>query len=76
MMSGHGAKPIFGRPEHSLTSLPHPPLTSNFYFIPPTLLKVNVICVSSLILTGFINKLPIDYVIYMVNIPSISKTFS
>ena len=74
MMSGHGAKSIFGRPEHSLT--PIPPLTSNFYFIPPPLLKVNVICVSSLILTGFINKLPIDYVIYMVKIPSISKTFS
>ena len=55
MMSSHGANPNFfnkkktkiGRPEHSLT--PHP-LTSDkiSFLLPLILLKVDVICVSSL----------------------------
>ena len=57
MMSSHGANPNFfnkkktkiGRPEHSLT--PHPLTSDNIsFFLYPVLLllKVDVICVSSL----------------------------
>ena len=53
MMSGHGGNPIFlnkkiktERPEHLLT--PPPPTSDNISFVPysPSLLKVDVTCVS------------------------------
>ena len=53
MMSSHGGNPIFvnkkikiGRPEHSLTPTPLRPK-------PPSLLSVDVICVSPLKLRAF-----------------------